>query len=390
MNLRVERFGPIERAEVSFGDLNILVGPQATGKSIFLQLYKLLQDRDAIHRRLKENDIHWRNSLESFLMLYFGEGMPAAYREGGTRIWWDGQQVNLTDYAQVKRGRKQRDEHVFYIPAQRVLSLREGQTRPFMDYQLGTPYVLREFSDQIHRLIQSEFADVDQLFPKTNRLRKEFRDLIEQAIFAGFRLKPSEESPAPRRIVLASDQGNALPYLVWSAGQREFTPLLLGLYWLLPPGKVSKRSVETVVIEEPEMGLHPQAIIAVMALLLELLKRGYRLCITTHSSQVLEVVWALRLFQRHGAEPLDVLRLLGLPSKPLTQELARRVLEADVRVYYFKRDGTTEDISELNPAAPSAAEWSWGGLIEFATRTNDLVAEVLARAENRNALTAVR
>lgn len=384
-SLRVEHFGPIKHAEAVLGDLNIFVGPQATGKSVFLQLYKLLVDRDAIQRRLKEFDLDWRGSLANLLTLYFGEGMAAAYREGETRLWLDGKPVELAECARARRGRKIR-EQVFYIPAQRVMSLREGQTRPFMDYQWGTPYVLREFSDQIHRLIQSEFADVRLLFPQPYRLREEFRDLLQQAIFGEFSLKSSEETLASRRIVLSSDQGNALPYLVWSAGQREFTPLLLGLYWLLPPGKLTKRAVETVVIEEPEMGLHPQAIIAVMAILLELLKRGYRLCITTHSPQVLEAVWAIRLFQRHNAEPRDVLKLLGLPNKKLTRELAQRTLNADLRVYYFKRDGTAEDISELNPAAHSEAEWSWGGLIEFATRTNDLVAEVLTRSEQRDAL----
>ena len=46
--------------------------------------------------------------------------------------------------------------------------------------------------------------------------------------------------------------------MVWSAGQREFVPLLLGMYWLMPPAKISPaQRLEWVVIEEPEMGLHP-------------------------------------------------------------------------------------------------------------------------------------
>jgi hypothetical protein len=46
-----------------------------------------------------------------------------------------------------------------------------------------------------------------------------------------------------------------------SAAQREFVPLLLGLYWLLPAAKIAKRDkIEWVLIEEVEMGLHPSAI----------------------------------------------------------------------------------------------------------------------------------
>ncbi|HRI68301.1 MAG TPA: hypothetical protein PK156_28925 [Polyangium sp.] len=36
--LRVTGFGPIRQADVKFGDLTVLVGPQASGKSLFVQL----------------------------------------------------------------------------------------------------------------------------------------------------------------------------------------------------------------------------------------------------------------------------------------------------------------------------------------------------------------
>jgi predicted ATP-dependent endonuclease of OLD family len=42
--LRVSNLGPIKDASLEFGDLTVLVGPQATGKSLFLQLLKLLFD----------------------------------------------------------------------------------------------------------------------------------------------------------------------------------------------------------------------------------------------------------------------------------------------------------------------------------------------------------
>lgn len=90
-----------------------------------------------------------------------------------------------------------------------------------------------------------------------------------------------------------------LPYTAWSAGQREFTPLLLGLYWLCPAGKISKRPfIDWVVIEEPEMGLHPQGIEAVLLLLLCSTQRGYRVITFTHSPTILELAsWALQEFK---------------------------------------------------------------------------------------------
>jgi hypothetical protein len=234
-------------------------------------------------------------------------------------------------------------------------------------------------------MVQSEFATQRDFFPQQGRLREEFRQLLEDAIFAGFRLR-SEVKQFQQRFVLKHKSGHALPYLVWSAGQREFVPLLLGLYWLLPAGKSPRREkVEWVVIEEPEMGLHPKAIVAVMALVFELIKRGYRVCISTHSSQVLDIIWAIQTFKEYSAQITDVLQLFELRKNDLTSELAKKALEAEIRVYYFKRDGNTEDISRLDPGSSHPEEYGWGGLTEFASKVNDLVAEVVNRFERQNA-----
>lgn len=86
------------------------------------------------------------------------------------------------------------------------------------------------------------------------------------------------------------------------AGQREFVPLLLGAYQLLPPSKTPRRELlELAVIEEIEMGLHPQAISAAMLLVLDLLQRGYRVYLSTHSPHVLDVIWALHRFRESQA-----------------------------------------------------------------------------------------
>ncbi len=43
--LKVANFGPIAKADVAFGDLTFLVGAQASGKSLFLELLKLVEDK---------------------------------------------------------------------------------------------------------------------------------------------------------------------------------------------------------------------------------------------------------------------------------------------------------------------------------------------------------
>lgn len=42
--LKFQDLGQIKQADIRLGDLNVFVGRQATGKSVFLQLFKLLVD----------------------------------------------------------------------------------------------------------------------------------------------------------------------------------------------------------------------------------------------------------------------------------------------------------------------------------------------------------
>jgi energy-coupling factor transporter ATP-binding protein EcfA2 len=380
--LSVKDLGPIKDAAIEFGDLTVLVGPQATGKSVFLQLLKLLLDVGPIRNEFKRFNLDWGGSLPNFLELYFGEGMSGVYDADSTHIAFNGEGVALSQM--IGKGRRGTEEDLFFIPAQRVLSLREGLTRPFTDYRAGDPFVVREFSEKLHHLVQSEFARSAALFPQVKKLKSEYRELLSENIFGGFGLKTDAEKFQKRIVLINPTSGVSLPYLVWSAGQREFVPLLLGLYWLIPSTRVSRRgSLKWVVIEEPEMGLHPNAISVVMLLVLELLHRGYKVCVSTHSPHVLDVVWALQVMKRNQGTEQDVRDLFKLHATPPTKDLARNTLKKDYRVFFFKRDGTSADISHLDPGAEEAAEAGWGGLAEFSGNVGDIVARVVARAEEQ-------
>lgn len=80
--LQLERIGQISCAEVEFGDLTVLVGPQATGKSIFLQFLKLVVDTGYVHEQFRKHGIEWRRTVPDFLDRYLGEGMCEVWREG--------------------------------------------------------------------------------------------------------------------------------------------------------------------------------------------------------------------------------------------------------------------------------------------------------------------
>jgi energy-coupling factor transporter ATP-binding protein EcfA2 len=381
--ISVSNIGQIKNADVKFGDLTVFVGPQATGKSIFLQLLKLVVDAPSIQAEFKKFGIDWEGKLGNLLELYFGEGMSGIWQDGVSQLKVDGKDTSLEAYAKGLK-RKEKDERLFFIPAQRVMSLRDGLTQPFSVYRSGDPFVLREFSEKLHQLVQNEFGRNPELFPQANRLKKAERDLLSEHIFGGFDLKTSSEKLQKQFVLNRPGQKKGLPYLVWSAGQREFVPLLLGLYWLMPPSAVAKRNkLEWVVIEEMEMGLHPNAISAVLLLVLDLLSRGYRVCLSTHSPHVLDLVWALQLMKERKGTIKDVLSIFNIKSDASTKSLADAGLEKEMNVYHFGRDGEVRDISNLDPGAENEIESGWGGLTEFSGRVGQIVAQVANRFESQ-------
>ena len=143
---------------------------------------------------------------------------------GLTTLAMGGKTVDLGSLARSREGGTV-GESLFYIPAQRVMSFRDGLTRPSSEYRAGDPFVLCAFSEDLHQLVQTDFAKAGGLFPKRNRLNDTLRKPLAEHVFGGFELK-TEVAKMQRRIVLEDDGGTVLPYLVWSAGQREFIPFL--------------------------------------------------------------------------------------------------------------------------------------------------------------------
>lgn len=78
--LKLTNIGPIKNAALVLSNLTVLVGPQASGKSIALQWLKLLLDTDSIHTQLQNYGHDWSGDVGKFLDLYFGEGMRSQWQ----------------------------------------------------------------------------------------------------------------------------------------------------------------------------------------------------------------------------------------------------------------------------------------------------------------------
>jgi len=200
-SLKREHVGQICKADITFGDLTVLVGPQATGKSIFLQFLKLAADTGCVHDQLRKHGIEWERDVPEFLDVYLGEGMGMVWDRDHSAVFVNGHRQDVRKWATP--GNRRCKASVFYIPAQRVLSLANGWPRPFQGFASEDPFSVRDFSETFRLLMEQEFKRMADLFPKTNRLKREYRDLLSQHVFAGFRLEV-ERHGAQKRLVLSS------------------------------------------------------------------------------------------------------------------------------------------------------------------------------------------
>ena len=375
--LTLTSLGQIREADISFGDLTVFVGEQASGKSILLQLMKLILDAGDITQTLKKHGFDWQKKSEDFLSLYFGEGMETIWDKNETKVTVD----NVDFTLQKALSRRKKDETVFLIPAHRVVTLKDGWPRAFTDYATSDPYVVKEFSEELRLLMEKGLGSGGgAIFPQEGRMNKTLRDAIGKSIFGEAEIK-LDRSGLRKRIVL-DIAGTQLPFMTWSTGQREFAPLLLGLYWLMPSGKVQKKdNINWVIIEEPEMGLHPKAISAVLLIFLELLRRGYKVIVSTHSSQILELIWAIRFIAKSNSASTRLRQLLNLKASAYSRDLTKTILEEKTfKTYYFSRQDSVvsvKDISTLDPEDPDEAIADWGGLTLFSTKSADIVTEAV-------------
>ncbi len=385
--LQVRNLGPIEHADIRLGDITLLVGPQATGKSLILQTVHALLDIQPTIKTLANHGFNWR-SREDLAQLVYGEGMGDLLQDR-TAFLWDGQAVDLHGLANRARSIKGpgRRPRVFFVPAQRVLTLADGWPRPFTSFEVGAPYVVKRFSEDIRLLLEEVLLEEQgpgaRLFPRPNQFKKTLRDRLDRDVFHGLPAEIDAER-LRRRLVLRTPGGSPLPFMSWSAGQREFLPLMLGLQFLMPPAASSRRGkLKVAIIEEPEMGLHPLAIEGIGLALFELVRRGYRVLVSTHSAHFLEMVWAIRhLRGRQGA----VEAFQGVFQVPAgdrqMQEVAEAALEADIRVYALAAGqpgasgARTTEISTLDPADMDPLVRTWGGMTSLLERAEEYVADL--------------
>jgi energy-coupling factor transporter ATP-binding protein EcfA2 len=377
-SLRIQNFAHISDVDIAFGDLTILVGPQGSGKSLALQWLKVALDGRQIVSALRDAG-HQTEKPEVLIDLIFGTGMGSGWNELQTKITIDKSVINRVGIA--KRGSK--NGQLFFIPAHRAMLISDGWASPFQRLTPEVPVVARLFSQNLFETFNQK--DAGTLFPVQKLLKRSIREKIDAAIFHGGQVGIEDDAQQHARRLRLIHGDIKLPFMTWTAGQREFTPLLLGLYNLLPRTRRTKdEGVSWVVIEEPEMGLHPQAITAFLLLVLELMARGYRVILSTHSPHVLAMSWLMRRLIYYDAPKSLLCKAFNIGPTTMG-DVPSACLKKDYRAYMFDfdEDGrvTSHDITELDPDSSDERVAGWGGLTSYSSDFANAVREAANRSQ---------
>ncbi len=380
--LNVSNFAKLKDAEFNFKDLNLFVGPQASGKSLTLQLIKLLIDYRDIVNNLKRYNYDWKGKINLFPELYFGEGMSGLLENILVTQVPKGKDINYNvDYA---RGYDRlQSPQCFYIPAQRFLVIEEDWPKAFETFENKYPYVVREFSDVLRTILNKH--PEKSIFPYSPKLKKSIKKQIEETIYQNSNIELVSQKGRKRVMLKVGGTDRELPMTLISTGQREFLPYLISLYHLLPAGKVERNGeINTVIIEEPEMGLHPQAIRTFLFTVIEMLSRNYRVFISTHSVDLMNYIWAFieisqckDKIKRNTA----ILRMLALEPNELSDAYLDTIAKKKVSVHYFKPENgniSVKDISKLpiSSGDDSDDQSEWGGLLTSSDLMNSIISSL--------------
>jgi hypothetical protein len=179
--------------------------------------------------------------------------------------------------------------------------------------------------------------------------------LLEERILSGG-VDFSSPEPKPRRELLFQPaEGITLDMPVVSSMVKELSPLVLYLRYLAQPG-------EWLIIDEPEMNLHPKAQVQLTEFLAMLVQAGLHVLITTHSPYMVDHLANLMKAAEH--EDKERIR-----EKFYLQRTEAFIPREQVSVYLFG-DGTAKNILD------EEGEINWGTFSDISDQITQLYFEL--------------
>jgi hypothetical protein len=324
--LIVKNLGPLKEAIIEPRPLTIIVGEQATGKSLVAQLLYFFRGLEELFARIFNPELcSGKNWPEQVVRKILDDlrGVSFAYFANGTAdiqysfILRNKQKVwNIKIYSQnrvirpLKKGHllKQLNEWAklwqenkqtlgkarilkqVFIPTERSMFTRLINTEPSALYAPYQPLIFRNFAD-ILTTAANKYQDLCSIeasktkYKQENKINNEFVKFIiekQEEILKGKAYVPSR---GPKEWKWDIDRKKILPIQATASGQMEAWP-----FFVIAATFGASESQIDFYFEEPETHLHPRAQVKIMEVIAFLVNHGHTFTITTHSPYILYIV----------------------------------------------------------------------------------------------------
>lgn len=315
--LTLKNLGPIREFTVEPRPLTVLIGEQATGKSLvaqFLYFFRSFkQHLSELYRPDLAESEGWQDAILG-RMLDRLRGVPfsafadgnATLRFGGAGVEWE---IGIQeDSATCRSGPALRKEmsawisewetnksalanpggtRQVFIPTERSVFTRlwnRAQSVLFAEHQ---PWPVRKFADHLgvaHSVYRTFYHSSGAEPAETNGSVGETFRKFQNLALAGEACVP-KKGPQVWQWKVTGASGRVLPIEAVASGQMEAWPFFVigGTFG------ADKKPVD-FYFEEPETHLHPRAQVEIMRAIVFLVNHGHRFVITTHSPFLLYVL----------------------------------------------------------------------------------------------------
>ena len=374
IHIKVQNFGPIEKAEIDLRPLTVFVGESNTGKTYFAALiYALHRTFEGFPRsllqqgqqNLKETEVFKKQlkrcfSLETLSDMIRFTGAPQGemkvslqVREKNQTHWtfnvWASrtevqETLDIEDREGTFYGDSRERPNVYYLPATRrsiLQSFRMG-IKPFIaeGIHLG-PELSAEIAP--FSAIETDFLKQLISYKEGNSASAQITHIaqtLEREVLRGaIEVKRGVSKNALEFCYRPQKSEQTLPVNRVSSMVSELAPLLLFLRGVVRAG-------DTLIIEEPEAHLHPGAQTQIAFTLSRLIRAGVRVVVTTHSEWLLQEIGnliregELKKLAKNRAEPESWMAKeeVGVwwfhPDKPVTEIPFDRIEGVEPQDYY--------------------------------------------------------
>lgn len=317
--LTIRNFGPIREAQIKVRDLTVFVGPQASGKSLAMQVLSFLRGIEG--KLLTESLLLNHDPVEtvlSGLKAWLGQP-PTLYAEPGTLLRWESTSAvgeaayelawnaaGFTLNEPLKRAVARRAQAVdnarlhsrypesgsrpeqIYVPAGRALfSFIPSYSRLYLQLAPQWPgYVSGFYADlgfALARLWEEQQNEQAAAAAGYGSPEAAAPDWLQQHIAAVMKGKLQYTRETVALDIGAGQGAKRLGPTAFAAGQMEIWPF----FAIVQAGLDSHARV---YFEEPEAHLHPGAQRGVMEIVAHLVGQGVQFNLTTHSPYILYAI----------------------------------------------------------------------------------------------------